>query len=251
MLQIEKYSLGIGDRFGKQGLAQLRAVQQAERAGAVVVPVWNKSFREHSLIGTKPDDVRRGRRRRKRGGWKPLIRRRRPHRRQERRRSSPRATSPSTSPTTSARRPGGALARSCATWCPPRPAASRGSTARSRSPTPCWRTSGKTYLYAVHGSRKDLLARRAAKGERNFIAEVSTDEATEPQPGELFFIRVSAREDPGQTIAPVLGQVPKGIDRRRRAVFAREFGRTSRSSSTRSASLACRPRSSSASAPGR
>jgi hypothetical protein len=50
--------VGIGDRFGKEGGAQLRAMQKAEQAGAVIVPVWNKSFREHSLIGTKPDDVR-------------------------------------------------------------------------------------------------------------------------------------------------------------------------------------------------
>src|SRR5258708_6826014 len=57
-MKIEKYSLGMGDRFGKEGVAQLRAVQKAEEGGAVVAPVWNKSFREHSLIGTKPDDVR-------------------------------------------------------------------------------------------------------------------------------------------------------------------------------------------------
>jgi hypothetical protein len=57
-MQIEKFSLGIGDRFGREGLAQLRAIQQAEKAGVVVVPVWNKSNREHSLIGTTPDDVR-------------------------------------------------------------------------------------------------------------------------------------------------------------------------------------------------
>src|SRR5215471_8078882 len=57
-MQIEKYSIGIGDRFGKEGLAQLRALQKAEQQGARVVPVWNKSFREHSIIGTKPDDVR-------------------------------------------------------------------------------------------------------------------------------------------------------------------------------------------------
>src|SRR3954451_10937899 len=57
-MQIERYSLGIGDRFGREGLAQLLAVQQAEKAGIVVVPVWNKSFREHSLIGTEADDVR-------------------------------------------------------------------------------------------------------------------------------------------------------------------------------------------------
>ena len=57
-MQIEKFSIGIGDRFGQEGLAQLRALQKAEQNGALVVPVWNKSFREHSLIGTKPDDVR-------------------------------------------------------------------------------------------------------------------------------------------------------------------------------------------------
>jgi hypothetical protein len=57
-MKIEKYSVGIGDRFGKEGLAQLRAFQMASVEGATVVPVWNKSYREHSIIGTKPDDVR-------------------------------------------------------------------------------------------------------------------------------------------------------------------------------------------------
>src|SRR5258708_3403099 len=57
-MNIERFSVGIGDRFGKEGGAQLRAMQKAEQAGVVIVPVWNKSFREHSLIGTKPDDVR-------------------------------------------------------------------------------------------------------------------------------------------------------------------------------------------------
>ena len=32
-MNIEKYSIGIGDRFGKEGSAQLRAVQKAEQAG--------------------------------------------------------------------------------------------------------------------------------------------------------------------------------------------------------------------------
>lgn len=57
-MTLEKYSLGIGDRFGHQGVAQLRALQMATRAGVQIVPVWNKSYREHSLIGTTPDDVR-------------------------------------------------------------------------------------------------------------------------------------------------------------------------------------------------
>lgn len=55
---IEQYSIGIGDRFGKEGVAQLRALERARHGGVSVIPVWNKSFREHSLIGTTPDDVR-------------------------------------------------------------------------------------------------------------------------------------------------------------------------------------------------
>jgi len=57
-MEIGKYSLGIGDRFGHQGEAQLRAVIKAAAAGVEVVPVWNKSNREHSYINSKPDDTR-------------------------------------------------------------------------------------------------------------------------------------------------------------------------------------------------
>ena len=57
-MKIGKYSLGIGDRFGHQGEAQLRAIMKAEAAGFDVVPVWNKSNREHSYIHSKPDDTR-------------------------------------------------------------------------------------------------------------------------------------------------------------------------------------------------
>jgi hypothetical protein len=54
-----KYSFGIGDRFGHQGKAQLAGLMQAKEAGIDITPVWNKSNREHSIIGTKPADVRR------------------------------------------------------------------------------------------------------------------------------------------------------------------------------------------------
>lgn len=57
-MKIEKYSLGIGDRFGHQGEAQLRAIMMANAAGIGVVPVWNKSNREHSYIHSKPEDTR-------------------------------------------------------------------------------------------------------------------------------------------------------------------------------------------------
>lgn len=54
-----KYSFGIGDRFGHQGKAQLAGLLQAQADGAEITPVWNKSHREHSIIGTAPGDVRR------------------------------------------------------------------------------------------------------------------------------------------------------------------------------------------------
>jgi len=57
-MKIGKYSLGIGDRFGHQGEAQLRAVIKAAAAGINIVPVWNKSNREHSYIHSKPGDTR-------------------------------------------------------------------------------------------------------------------------------------------------------------------------------------------------
>lgn len=55
---LEQISFGIGDRFGHQGRAQLSAILAARDQGIDVVPVWNKSFREHSIIGTEPMDTR-------------------------------------------------------------------------------------------------------------------------------------------------------------------------------------------------
>src|ERR1041385_7408189 len=57
-LQIAKYSLGMGDRFAHEAEAQLRACQLALEAGANVTPVWNKSNREHTIIGSRPESVR-------------------------------------------------------------------------------------------------------------------------------------------------------------------------------------------------
>jgi len=54
-----KYSLGIGDRFSHQGVAQLRAVMKANRSGLEICPVWNKSNREHNYVHSHPADVRK------------------------------------------------------------------------------------------------------------------------------------------------------------------------------------------------
>ena len=58
-MQIEKYSFGIGDRFAHQGKAQLNAMIKAKGIGVDIVPVWNKSHREHSIIHTEPGSVRK------------------------------------------------------------------------------------------------------------------------------------------------------------------------------------------------
>jgi hypothetical protein len=58
MRTLGKYSFGLGDRFGHQGGAQLRAITEASLHGIDITPVWNKSNREHNTIGTQPSDVR-------------------------------------------------------------------------------------------------------------------------------------------------------------------------------------------------
>lgn len=57
-LKIGKFSLGMGDRFAQEAEAQLRACVMAAEQGAHVVPVWNKSNREHMIIGSEPASVR-------------------------------------------------------------------------------------------------------------------------------------------------------------------------------------------------
>ena len=55
---LEKYSLGVGDRFGRQGKAQLQAIINAKKQGVNITPVWNKSHREHSVTNTARACVR-------------------------------------------------------------------------------------------------------------------------------------------------------------------------------------------------
>lgn len=57
-LTLPKYSLGVGDRFAHQAKAQLAACVKAADAGVEVVPVWNKSNREHTIIGSDPSQTR-------------------------------------------------------------------------------------------------------------------------------------------------------------------------------------------------
>jgi hypothetical protein len=57
-LKLPKFSLGVGDRFAHQAKAQLAACVLAADAGVEVIPVWNKSNREHMIIGSEPSQTR-------------------------------------------------------------------------------------------------------------------------------------------------------------------------------------------------
>jgi hypothetical protein len=48
----------VGDRFAHQAKAQLEACVLAGKAGVEVIPVWNKSNREHTIIGSEPASAR-------------------------------------------------------------------------------------------------------------------------------------------------------------------------------------------------
>jgi hypothetical protein len=57
-MKLAKYSVGTGDRFAHQAKAQLRACIKALESGVEVIPVWNKSNREHNIIGSEPASTR-------------------------------------------------------------------------------------------------------------------------------------------------------------------------------------------------
>lgn len=57
-LDLPRFTFGIGDRFAHQAEAQLQAFVQAKAAGIDITPVWNKSNREHLIIGSEPMSVR-------------------------------------------------------------------------------------------------------------------------------------------------------------------------------------------------
>jgi hypothetical protein len=58
MAILGKFSIGVGDRFAHQAKAQLEACILGAKAGVDIIPVWNKSNREHLIIGSEPTSVR-------------------------------------------------------------------------------------------------------------------------------------------------------------------------------------------------
>ncbi len=57
-ITLPRFTIGVGDRFAHQAKAQLAACMEAAAQGVEVIPVWNKSNREHTIIHSEPSQTR-------------------------------------------------------------------------------------------------------------------------------------------------------------------------------------------------
>jgi tagaturonate epimerase len=220
-MELEKYSIGIGDRFGREGVAQLRALQRAEASGVTVVPVWNKSNREHTIIGTLPADARMEADEAIRTvKWRSSYYVDADHiglATVDRFLSASNFFTIDVADAINMPPTAGALASFVTAMAP-----YEGKLSIPSLPEPCDVTRGmiesigRRYLHAVKEAGAVYRHIAEHKGASQFIPEVSFDEANDAQtPVELFFILAAiAREGiPVQTIAPKFtGAFLKGVD---------------------------------------
>ena len=216
MKTIGKYSIGTGDRFGRQGVAQIAAFRKAREKGVNVEIVWNKSNREHNLIGTQPADQRAAADGAIRAsGWDgPYL--------------------------VDADHVGLATVDRFAPHCDfftldvadfigisADPAAVEAFLAKHKdlpsSPglpavldAASMRAAANRYLYAVGEAAKTYRRVVELRGKDDFVTEVSMDETETPQsPAELAVILAALADEgvPVQTIAPKFsGRFNKGVD---------------------------------------
>lgn len=221
MKELGRFSIGSGDRFGREGGAQLAAVKAVIDAGTAVDVVWNKSNREHTLLGTSPADQRRvADAAAAAAGWKtPYF--------------------------VDADHIGLKTVDKFVDHCDfftidvadfigeEAPAADIEAFVTARKDligerkvdglkTPLridealLRSVAKRYLVAVKEAGAVYRQVLARKGAGNFVVEVSMDETADPQlPGELFLIlaALAAEGVPANTIAPKFsGRFNKGVD---------------------------------------
>ncbi|MGA2067419.1 MAG: tagaturonate epimerase family protein [Thermoguttaceae bacterium] len=232
-MQLPKYSMGIGDRFGREGQAQLEAVQRAERQGVLIAPVWNKSHREHTIVGSRPGDVRAEADAACRAaGW-----------------TGPHFVDADhiSLGTVDAFLDSSDFFTIDVADCigtPPAPDDLARFVARHQTDTglievpgldaPLLITAamaadaGRKFLRAVEEAGRIYRRIEAAKGPGRFVTEVSMDETDRPQtPAELYLILAAIADEgiPAQTVAPRFsGRFNKGVDYVGQVgQFAREF----------------------------
>lgn len=222
--KLGRFSFGMGDRFAQQGRAQLAACAKALEAGVEITPVWNKSHREHAIVGSRPESVRREADEAVAAlGWRGAWFVDADHIRLE---------------------TVDAFLAACDFFTIDvaeaigRPATDASLDAFCADAGDCGGAFGLTrtrvreiaskYLAAVEEAARIYRRIEAAKGRGNFVTEVSMDETDAPQtPDELLVILAAlAREGvPADTIAPKFtGRFNKGVDYAGDVEqFAREF----------------------------
>ena len=211
----------MGDRFAHQGKAQLRACVLATELGADIVPVWNKSNREHMLIGTEPSSLRaEADAAVKALGWKKPYHVDADHIRRE---TVDRFIAPSDFFTIDVADSIGKPAdpKSVKAFVDRHPEL-LGKIVIPQIDRPFETARGEVervankFLLAVQDAGKIYRHIAQAKGESNFVTEVSMDETDSPQtPPELLIILAALADEkiPIQTIAPKFtGRFNKGVD---------------------------------------
>ncbi|HEY3457703.1 MAG TPA: tagaturonate epimerase family protein [Bryobacteraceae bacterium] len=201
-----KYSLGVGDRFAHQAEAQLQACLLAQKQGVEIIPVWNKSNREHNIIGSEPGSVRAAADSAVRNlGWNRAYHVDADHINFE---TIDRFLDASDFFTIDVAdwigKP--ASAAQIEAFAARHPEFDRGFVAATAA----------KYLAAITEAGRIYRKIEAAKGKDKFIPEVSMDETDSPQtPAELLIILAALADEkiPIQTIAPKFtGRFNKGVD---------------------------------------
>lgn len=221
MLQIAPYSIGTGDRFAHQAQAQLRACMQITRDGFPVIPVWNKSNREHTFIGSEPSSVLNAARAAVEAlGWKRPWHVDADHIRLETvDRFLPSSDFFTIDVADSIGRTPGAGEVDAFIGRHPElvgELAIPGITAPIRTTRADIERDASRYLQAVADAGRIFRHIESSKGAGKFIAEVSMDETDEPQTPPALAVILAALADEGvavQTIAPKFtGRFNKGVD---------------------------------------
>ena len=233
-IQLGRFSMGIGDRFGQEGSAQLKAFVTARDRGVAITPVWNKSNREHQIIHTIPDAVRTEADVAVRAlSWTGAYHVDADHIGLKTVDAFVDASDFFTLDVADF---------TCQPADAPDDPGIRGTSPRARRPLTLPGLDGtlditearieaiaQKYLLAVQEAGRLYRHIDAAKGDGGFVTEVSMDETDQPQtPVDLLFILAAIADEriPAQTIAPKFtGRFNKGVDYvGDTAQFEKEFG---------------------------
>jgi hypothetical protein len=207
MLSLSRYSFGVGDRFAHQARAQLRAFVLASEQNIDLVPVWNKSNREHTFVGSEPSSVLHAAQKAvKELNWTKPWHIDADHINLD---TVERFLAPSDFFTID-------VAHFIGQPAAPAEVDAFVSRHPELGAPDAVRKTANHYLAAVKAAGEIYRHIASRKGEGNFITEVSIDETDAPQtPDELLVILAAIADEkiPIQTIAPKFtGRFNKGVD---------------------------------------